>query len=84
MTCLCIVDSHPASEVKLWGADPSSERHEETHGTLTIVTLRGALGISYTVHCQATNSQGNDTMTLYVTHSHETHISEKQNVYDSV
>ncbi|KAI5625526.1 hypothetical protein C0J50_14740, partial [Silurus asotus] len=69
VTCLCIVDSHPASEIKLWGADPSSElrrTHEEKHGSLTIVTLQGALGISDIVHCGATNSQGNYTLTLQV------------------
>lgn len=83
VTCLCIVDSHPASEIKLWGSDPSSvlrRSHEEKHSTLTIVTLQGALGIFDTVHCQATNSQGNYTMTLQVPHSHEPHISEKQNL----
>lgn len=80
--CLCIVESHPDSEIKLWGADPSSElrrTHEEKHSTLTMVTLQGALGISDTVHCQATNSQGNYTMTLQVPHNHETHSSEKHN-----
>ncbi|XP_046718948.1 myelin-associated glycoprotein-like isoform X2 [Silurus meridionalis] len=72
VTCLCIVDSHPASEIKLWGADPSSElrrTHEEKHGSLTIVTLQGALGISDIVHCGATNSQGNYTLTLQVPYS---------------
>lgn len=86
VTCLCIVDSYPASEIKLWGADPSSElrrTHEEKHGTLTMVTLQGALGISDSVHCQATNSQGNYTMTLQVPHDHETHNSKTvlNNVY---
>ncbi|KAB5550543.1 hypothetical protein PHYPO_G00054910 [Pangasianodon hypophthalmus] len=79
VTCLCIVDSHPASEIKLWGADPSTELrriHEEKHGTLNIVTLQVALGFSDTVHCQATNSQGNYTMTLQVPHNHETHNSK--------
>ncbi|XP_060754136.1 sialoadhesin-like isoform X2 [Neoarius graeffei] len=76
VTCICIVDSHPISDIKLWGADPSSElrrTHEEKHGTLTIVTLKGAHGFSDIVHCQAMNSQGNYTMTLQVPHSRETH-----------
>ncbi|XP_017346385.2 sialoadhesin isoform X1 [Ictalurus punctatus] len=79
VTCLCVVDSYPASEIKLWGADPSSELHrtqEEKHGTLTMVTLQEALGFFDTVHCQATNTQGNYTMALQVPHSHETHNSK--------
>ncbi|XP_027003585.1 myelin-associated glycoprotein-like isoform X2 [Tachysurus fulvidraco] len=73
MTCQFAIDSHPASEIKLWGADPSSElqTHEEKHGTLTIVTLQEALGFSDTVHCQATNSQGNYTMTFQVPYNHD-------------
>lgn len=75
-----VIDSHPASEIKLWGADPSTELHrtnEEKHGTLTIVILQGVLGFSDTVHCQATNSQGNYTMTLQVPQYPETYNSEK-------
>ncbi|KAM9468838.1 B-cell receptor CD22 isoform 1-T1 [Clarias gariepinus] len=79
VTCTCIVDSHPVSEIKLWGTDPSIElrrSHEEKHGTLTIVTLQGALGFSDMVHCQAINSQGNYTMTLQVPHSDDTHSAK--------
>ncbi|XP_060744350.1 myelin-associated glycoprotein-like isoform X2 [Tachysurus vachellii] len=73
MTCQFAIDSHPASEIKLWGADPSSElqTREEKHGTLTIVTLQVALGFSDTVHCQATNSQGNYTLNLQVPYNPE-------------
>ncbi|TSN03404.1 Myelin-associated glycoprotein [Bagarius yarrelli] len=79
VTCLFIVDSHPTSEIKLWAADPSSElrrTHEEKHGTLTIVTLQGALGFSDIVHCQAINSQGNYTMTIQVLQNHEKHNTQ--------
>ncbi|KAK3560890.1 hypothetical protein QTP86_022886 [Hemibagrus guttatus] len=79
VTCMFVIDSHPASEIKLWGADPSTELrryNEEKHGTLTIVILQGVLGFSDTVHCQATNSQGNYTMTLQVPQTHETYNSK--------
>ncbi|KAL7849087.1 hypothetical protein SRHO_G00207100 [Serrasalmus rhombeus] len=70
-TCLCMVDSHPTSDIKWWTSDPSkvlNSSNTEIHGSLTIVTLQGVLD-SNTVHCHASNSQGNSTMTLRVPHN---------------
>ncbi|XP_076833232.1 B-cell receptor CD22 isoform X2 [Brachyhypopomus gauderio] len=70
--CLCMVDSHPASDIRWWGPDPSTELRSsstERHGSLTVVTLQGTLGFSDTVHCSASNSEGNSTLTLHVPHN---------------
>ncbi|XP_062873410.1 sialoadhesin-like [Trichomycterus rosablanca] len=74
-TCVCIVNSDPASDIKWWAADESLEKHsrtQERHGTVTIATLEMALGFSDSVHCHASNSQGNNTMILQVRQHHET------------
>ncbi|XP_035390167.1 myelin-associated glycoprotein-like isoform X2 [Electrophorus electricus] len=72
VTCLCKVNSHPASYIKWWGSDPSKELHNtsiETNGSLTIGTLQGILGFTDTVHCSASNSEGSSTLTLQVPHN---------------
>ncbi|XP_057207320.1 myelin-associated glycoprotein [Triplophysa rosa] len=69
IVCVCIVDSNPPSEVKWLGpssAFPSSS--VEQNGSLTIFTLQGWLGFPDTVHCSASNSEGNSVMTLSVPH----------------
>ncbi|XP_066497954.1 myelin-associated glycoprotein isoform X1 [Hoplias malabaricus] len=71
VTCLCMVDSHPASDIKWWASDPSellNSSSSEKHGSLTSVTLKGRLH-SDVVHCYASNSQGNSTLTLTVPQS---------------
>ncbi|XP_072547724.1 myelin-associated glycoprotein [Salminus brasiliensis] len=71
VTCLCMVDSNPSSDIKWWGSDQTKVLHSsntEKHGSLSVVTLQGALH-SDTVHCFANNSQGHSTMTLRVPHS---------------
>ncbi|XP_056612030.1 myelin-associated glycoprotein-like [Triplophysa dalaica] len=69
IVCVCIVDSNPPSEVKWLGPSstfPSSG--VEQNGSLTIFTLQGWLGFPDTVHCSASNSEGNSVMTLSVPH----------------
>ncbi|KAI4904655.1 hypothetical protein NFI96_019432, partial [Prochilodus magdalenae] len=71
VTCLCMVDSHPSSDIKWWASDHSKALNSsstERHGSLTIATLQGALDYN-TVHCHASNSLGNSTMTLRVPHN---------------
>ncbi|XP_064803936.1 sialoadhesin-like [Oncorhynchus masou masou] len=67
VTCLCIVDSEPPSTVE-WslpaGHLPSTR--VEMHGSVTIVSLQRALGFSETVHCHASNTQGNATLSFTV------------------
>ncbi|XP_051535103.1 B-cell receptor CD22 [Myxocyprinus asiaticus] len=67
--CVCIVDSNPLSEVKWFGPDssrtfPSSSIHQNK--SLTIITLEGGLGFPKTLHCYATNSEGNASKTFQV------------------
>ncbi|XP_056613321.1 myelin-associated glycoprotein-like isoform X1 [Triplophysa dalaica] len=69
IVCVCIVDSNPPSEVKWLGPSstfPSSG--VEQNGSLTIFTLQGWRGFPDTVHCSASNSEGNSVMTLSVPH----------------
>uniref|UniRef100_A0AAZ3SIG0 Ig-like domain-containing protein n=1 Tax=Oncorhynchus tshawytscha TaxID=74940 RepID=A0AAZ3SIG0_ONCTS len=67
VTCLCIVDSEPPSTVE-WslpaGHLPSTR--VEMHGSVTMVSLQRALGFSETVHCHASNTQGNATLSFTV------------------
>ncbi|KAA0701809.1 Myelin-associated glycoprotein 1B236 [Triplophysa tibetana] len=67
IVCFCIVDSSPPSEVK-W-LSPSStllSSGVQQNGSITIFTLQGWLGFPDTVHCSASNSEGNSVMTLSV------------------
>ncbi|XP_064802159.1 sialic acid-binding Ig-like lectin 13 [Oncorhynchus masou masou] len=70
VTCLCIVDSEPPGTVEwslLDGPLPNrSSTRVERHGSVTMVTLQRALGFSETVHCHASNTQGNATLSLTV------------------
>ncbi|XP_073671666.1 sialic acid-binding Ig-like lectin 16 [Paramisgurnus dabryanus] len=65
--CVCIVDSNPPSEVKWFGpsgAFPSSSIEQK--GFRTIFTLQGWEGFPDTIHCSASNSEGNSVITLQV------------------
>ncbi|XP_029593290.1 B-cell receptor CD22 isoform X2 [Salmo trutta] len=70
VTCLCIVDSEPPGTVE-WSLPagplptlPSTRM--ERHGSVTMVTLQRALGFSETIHCHASNTQGNATLSFTV------------------
>ncbi|KAK6326601.1 hypothetical protein J4Q44_G00022460 [Coregonus suidteri] len=67
ITCLCIVDSEPPGTVE-WSlpAGPLPSTRVEMHGSVTMVTLQRALGFSETVHCNASNTQGNATLSFTV------------------
>ncbi|XP_070993500.1 B-cell receptor CD22-like isoform X1 [Oncorhynchus clarkii lewisi] len=70
VTCLCIVDSEPPGTVE-WslpdGPLPTlPSTRVERHGSITMVTLQRALGFSETVHCHASNTQGNATLSFTV------------------
>lgn len=67
--CLCIVDSHPPSNIKMFGGGTSIELKGtdlHKHGSLTIVTLQMEQSPYTTVHCQASNSIENSTLMLRV------------------
>ncbi|XP_029535117.1 sialoadhesin-like isoform X2 [Oncorhynchus nerka] len=70
VTCLCIVNLEPPGTVE-WSLPaeplptlPSTRR--ERHGSVTMVTLQRALGFSETIHCHASNTQGNATLSFTV------------------
>ncbi|XP_041709880.2 sialic acid-binding Ig-like lectin 12 [Coregonus clupeaformis] len=67
VTCLCIVYSEPPGTVE-WSlpAGPLPSTRVERHGSVTMVTLQRALGFSETVHCNASNTQGNATLSFTV------------------
>ncbi|XP_051965828.1 myelin-associated glycoprotein isoform X2 [Xyrauchen texanus] len=67
--CECIVDSNPPSEVKWFGPDssrtlPSSSIHQNK--SITIFTIEGGLSFPKTLHCYATNSEGNTSITFQI------------------
>ncbi|XP_021447581.2 sialoadhesin-like [Oncorhynchus mykiss] len=70
VTCLCIVDSEPPGSVEWSLPDgPLSNRSStrvERHGSITMMTLQRALGFSETIHCHASNTQGNATLSFTV------------------
>ncbi|XP_070293407.1 B-cell receptor CD22-like [Salvelinus sp. IW2-2015] len=70
VTCLCIVDSEPTATVE-WslpaGPLPTlPSTRVEMHGSVTMVTLQRTLGFSETLHCHASNTKGNTTLSLTV------------------
>ncbi|XP_029573014.1 uncharacterized protein LOC115164546 [Salmo trutta] len=70
VTCLCIVNLEPPGTVE-WSlpAEPLPtlpSTRLERHGSVTMVTLQRALGFSETVHCHASNTQGNATLSFTV------------------
>ncbi|XP_028835136.1 myelin-associated glycoprotein [Denticeps clupeoides] len=78
VTCLCMVDAHPSSEIQWLLPDPFRalpSTSVENHGSLTIVTLQGAPGFADSVQCLARNSQGNSTMMFNVPHNGMTIVS---------
>ncbi|XP_023992152.1 B-cell receptor CD22-like [Salvelinus sp. IW2-2015] len=70
VTCLCIVNLEPPGTVE-WSlpAEPLPtlpSTRLERHGSVTMVILQRALGFSETVHCHASNTQGNATLSFTV------------------
>ncbi|KAL0985013.1 hypothetical protein UPYG_G00151830 [Umbra pygmaea] len=67
ITCLCIVDWEPIGTVE-WSIPgrllPSTR--VESQGSITTVTLQRELSFSDTVHCYASNTQGNATLSIAV------------------
>ncbi|XP_020353238.1 myelin-associated glycoprotein-like [Oncorhynchus kisutch] len=70
VTCLCIVNLEPPGTVE-WSlpAEPLPtlpSTRLERYGSVTMVTLQRALGFSETIHCHASNTQGNATLSFTV------------------
>ncbi|XP_076016864.1 B-cell receptor CD22 [Genypterus blacodes] len=76
VSCVCIVESEPASTVQFVLPDRLLSSSEvETHGCVTVGILQGEFGHSGFVDCVANNTQGHSKLTLSIPANSTTQIS---------